>query len=188
MRIRLLLLLAGIAFISMIAAARQKPDPDRTASPEFTSTATIKDIMVSMVDPSADFLWESVATVFSANGRQTREPGTDKAWAEVRRNTIVLLESTNLLMMPGRHVAAAGDKSKNPGVELSPDQIEVLLSQDRESWNKLSRGLYDATLLALNAVDARDARALMDSGAGIDRACESCHQKYWYPMPGLPTK
>lgn len=184
MLMRLLLLLSCAAFFSMLAVASQKPEAERTAPPEFTNTATIKDLMVSMIDPSADYLWDSVATTVSPNGLGSREPRTDKEWAAVRRNTIVLLEATNLLMIPGRHVAAPGDNSKNPGVELSPEQIEVLLSKDQESWNKLSRGLYDATLVALKAVDAKDARALLNSGAGIDRACESCHLKYWYPQPG----
>jgi cytochrome c556 len=55
------------------------------------------------------------------------------------------------------------------------------LSQDREGWNKLSRELYDETLLALKAVDAKDVAGVVNAGARIDNACESCHLKYWYP-------
>ena len=182
-KVLLLLLLVIAMFLSTMAAAQQKPEQERAAGPEFTTTATIKDIMASMVDPSADYLWESVATVVSPNGRQSRAPTTDKSWKELRRNTIVLLEATNLLMIPGRRVASPGDKSENPTIELSPEQIEILLSQDRESWNKLVRGLYDATLVALKAVDAKDAGGVLDAGARIDSACESCHVKYWYPKP-----
>jgi hypothetical protein len=183
-KILLLLLFGAVIFsviFSMLAAAQQKTEQEPGTALQFTTTATISDIMVSMVDPSADYLWDSVATVVSANGRQSRAPSTDKSWAELRRNTIVLLESTNLLMMPGRRVASPGDKSKNPNIELPPEQIEILMSQDRESWNKLSRGLYDETLLALKAVDAKDAGGVVNAGARIDNACESCHLKFWYP-------
>jgi cytochrome c556 len=41
----------------LLAAACQARQPQ----PEYQTTATIKDIMDSMVDPNADYLWESVA-------------------------------------------------------------------------------------------------------------------------------
>ena len=44
-----------------------------------------------------------------------------------------------------------------------------------------AHGLYDATMVAVKAVDARSTMALSDAGNGIDEACEKCHLKYWYP-------
>jgi hypothetical protein len=37
-------------------------------APQFRPTATVKDIMTSIVDPSADVLWNSVATIVTATG------------------------------------------------------------------------------------------------------------------------
>jgi hypothetical protein len=122
MRKIVLLLLFGAVIFSTTAAAQQKPEQEPGAAPQFTTTATIRDIMVSMVDPSADYLWESVATVVSANGRQARAPSTDKSWAELRRNTIVLLESTNLLMMPGRRVLRQGISRKTQTLNCPPSK------------------------------------------------------------------
>jgi len=41
--------------------------------------------------------------------------------------------------------------------------------------------LIDATLIALKAIDARNAEELSNAGGEIDAACESCHLTFWYP-------
>ena len=143
--------------------------------------STIKDIMDSLVDPSADALWDAVATTVSAAGIEERRPRTDEEWAAVRHHAVALVEATNLLLMDGRHVAKPGEKAANPEVELRPEEIEALIVQDRASFIKLAHGLYDAALPALKAAQDRNADALLDAGEGIDMACESCHLKYWYP-------
>ena len=43
--------------------SRQKLQPLK-----FRTTATIKDLMDSVVDPSSDYLWESVATIVTKKG------------------------------------------------------------------------------------------------------------------------
>ena len=58
----------------LLAAACQTRQPQ----PEYRTTATIKDIMDSMVDPNADFLWESVATIVTTAGTEERAPRTDE--------------------------------------------------------------------------------------------------------------
>jgi hypothetical protein len=170
-------LLALSASLFAVVACSRARQPEQTLRP----TATIKDIMDSLVDPSADFLWESVATIVSAAGTEERAPKTDEDWINVRRNAVRLIEATNLLLMEGRHVAKPGEKSENPDVELGPEQIQVLIDQDRESWVKLAHGLHDAAVPALKAIEARNTQGLLDAGEGIDAACEACHLKYWYP-------
>lgn len=148
---------------------------------DFRPTATIKDIMDSMIDPSADAIWESVATVVDADGIHDMFPETDDEWAEVRRNAIRVLEGTNLLLMSGRDVAEPGAASENPEVELEPGQIQELIDGDREQWVSLAHGLYDMAANSLEAANARDVDALLESGATLDLACERCHLTYWYP-------
>src|SRR4026207_1823074 len=87
-------------------AAEQKSAP--AAQAEFKLTGSIKDIMDSIVDPSADTLWGSGATTVDAQGMHERFPRTDEEWQEVRRQAIRLMEATNLLVMPGRIVAKPG--------------------------------------------------------------------------------
>src|SRR5207244_3797108 len=117
-----------------LAAACQSRQPQPQA--EYRPSATIKDIMDSLVDPSADALWESVATEVTVAGIDERQPRTDEEWANVRRNAIRLVEATNLLQMPGRHVAKPGEKSENPGIELGPEEIERIINQDRAAFIK----------------------------------------------------
>lgn len=137
--------------------------------------------MDAIVDPNADFLWDSVEITVSATGTEEKVPKTDDEWMEVRRHAIALVEASNLLLIPGRHVARPGEKAENPQIELPPEQIEAMVNQDRASWTKLARGLHDASLDSLKAIDARDSKALLYGGDAIDKACENCHLKYWYP-------
>jgi len=166
-------------------AAAAAAKPAETAAAGFRTTATIKDIMDSVVDPSADYLWDSVATIVSRKGTEERRPRTDMEWKEVRRRAIALVEATNLLIMDGRKVAKPGEKSENPGIELGPEEIQGLIDEDRASLIKFAHGLHDAGMKALAAIDKKDPDALSDSGEAIDEACEQCHLKYWYP-PNTP--
>jgi hypothetical protein len=158
---------------------RQASKPETAAQPEFRLNASIKDIMDSLVDPAADYIWDAVATTVTAKGREEKYPRTDEEWKEVRRRAIQLMEGANLLLIPGRRVAAAG-QTADPRVELPPDQIEALINQDRASFVSLAHGLYDSVVPALQAIDAKDKEKLLEAGDAIDRACESCHIKYWY--------
>src|SRR5262245_10229802 len=124
---------------------------------EYRTTATVKDIMDSMVDPGADNIWDSVETVVSAKGVEEKAPHTDEEWKEVRRHAIMLMEATNLLQIPGRHVAKPGEKAEDPKVELAPEQIEDMINKDRAAWIKYAHGLHDATMEAFKAIEEKDA-------------------------------
>ena len=169
------------------ACRGQQQEPQQ---PEYAPTATIKDIMLSIIDPSADVVWQAVATVITANGTEeiVEEifPRTDEEWTNVRHGAITLIEAANLLMIPGRRVARPGEKSEFPGVELDPEEMDVLINEGREAWNSRATALHDATLAALQAIDAQDAETLLDVGGGIEDTCEGCHSQYWYPNQPLP--
>ena len=181
-RFHWLVLMGVTAFVIAACSNAASPPAAATASGGPEKIATIKDIMDAVVDPAADVLWESVATIVSAAGTEERRPRTDEDWANVRRNAIRLVEGPNLLVMEGRHVARSGEKSENPGIELEPEQMEKLINDDRASFIKLARGLQDAANVALKAIDAKSAEGLLDAGETIDTACENCHLKYWYPL------
>jgi hypothetical protein len=165
----------SLGLLGLMGACRATP-PN-----EYRPTSTIKDIMQSMVDPNADVVWDSVATEVTALGTEQKAPKTDEEWTNVRRHAVPILEATNLLLMPGRRVARAGEKSDNPKVELAPEQIQALIDQDPAALVKLAHGLHDAMTLAIKAIDDKNPDALFDAGDVIDKACENCHLKYWYP-------
>jgi hypothetical protein len=152
----------------------------RSPQPDFQPTATVKDIMDSIVDPSADFIWDSVEIVATLQGTEQKMPHTDDEWKDLRRRAIALSEVPNLLLVPGRHIARPGEKAEDARIDLHPDEIEALVAKDRAAWATLAHGLQDAALESLKAIDARDVKALLDAGDTLDKACESCHRKYWY--------
>jgi hypothetical protein len=189
-----IVLLASLVLI----AACQKPAETTAAAPaaaappppEYVPTATVKDLMQSVVDPNADVVWLAVTTVQTAKGTLETRPKNDEEWTKVRHGAIALTEASNLLMVPGRHVARPGEKSDTPGVELEPSEMEALISKDLGAWRKRAHGLHEAGVAALQAIDAKDADKLFEVGEQIERACEGCHSQYWYPnekIPPVPT-
>jgi len=172
---------------SETTAAAPAPAPP---PPEYVPTATVKDLMQSVVDPNADVVWLAVTTVQSSKGTLETRPKNDEEWTKVRHGAIALTEASNLLMVPGRHVARPGEKSETPGVELEPSEMEMLINKDLAAWRKRAHGLHEAGVAAIQAIDARDADKLFEVGEQIERACESCHSQYWYPnekIPPVPT-
>ena len=174
MRIRRWFLIAG--FLVVEAGCGKAPP-----APDLLRTATIKDIMDSMVDPSGDFMFESVQEIADEHGISEKAPKTDEEWEEVRHHLFILLEAPNLLTMEGRQVARPGDTSKAPGIENEPAEVKKLLDADRPSFIRRARRLQDAATLAMKAVDAKDKDALFRALDDIDKACENCHLHYWYP-------
>ena len=179
MRKNVFVLWGNILLVLGACTAAQAP-----SEPEYKPTATIKDIMNSMIDPNADVVWEAVASYVTESGIEERAPRNDEEWARVRNSAITLLEASNLLLTPGRRVAEPGAKPEDSQIELTPEEIETLINQDRQSWMELAHGLHDSVLPALNAIDNKNAEELLYSSDVIDTACENCHEKYWYPNAG----
>jgi hypothetical protein len=171
-----------------IGACQSKPATPTTdpAQPPYVISGTIKDIMQGIVDTNADVVWQSVSAVSNEKGLQEIRPQTDEDWAKVRHGAYALAEATNLLMMPGRHVARPGEKSETPGIELEPSEMQELIDKDRPNFYKRAGALRDAALEIVAAVDKKDADKVFEVGEHIERACEDCHSHYWYPNEKIP--
>lgn len=167
----------------LLSGTCAKPAPEA----EYRPTTTIRDLMDGLVDPSADTIWNSVSTTITKKGKEEKAPHTEEEWATVRHGAIALQEASNLLQIPGRHVAMPGQRNEQ-GIELQPEQIEALINQDRKKWITLAHGLHDAATQALQATQAKDPAKVLESGDAIDNACEHCHQTYWYPHPAQGGK
>ena len=144
--------------------------------------SSIKDLMQSIIDPSADVLWGAAGTVIDKQGTQEMFPKTPEEWLDVRRAAVRMIEAANLLMMPGREAAPAGAKSETPGVELEPAEITVLIKKKRKSFDAFAKALQVLGLEALRASEAKNVPLLEDIGGRIEDVCESCHQTFWYPQ------
>jgi hypothetical protein len=143
---------------------------------------SIKTIMASMIDPSADALWGAVGTVVDKDrGIVELRPKTPEEWRNLRRAAMRMSEGANLLTTPGLQAAPAGTKSETPGVELEPVQITALVSKNRTSFVAFAGALQGLGAEAMRAADSKDAGLLMDVGGRMEDVCESCHQTFWYP-------
>ena len=154
---------------------------DTSRSGAFRPTVSVQDIMLSVIDPAADAIWESVATIVTHDGIEERRPRTDEDWQSLRHEAVRLVESTNLMLMMDRDVARPGFRSENPGIELEPEEIQALIDEDPETWDRLVADLYSVAASMLIAIENRDADRLFDEGGPLDVTCERCHQRYWYP-------
>ena len=68
----------GLAIFAgaLIAGCKAAPPPPPPA-PEFRPTAPLAEVMKFMVEPSADVLWNAVATVVNEKGVDDHRPTTD---------------------------------------------------------------------------------------------------------------
>jgi cytochrome c556 len=167
-----------IAMLLSVASGCSRSAPP---APELAPTATIKDLMDAMIDPSAEYLFENIVVIVDEKGLIDKTPKTDDEWQEVRRRALMLVEAPNLLVSPGRKVANPGEKAEYPEVELHPEQIQKLIDDDRDAFVRRAKRLQEAATLALKAIDARDKTELFARLGDVDKACESCHLHYWYP-------
>lgn len=165
----LLLLAAGCTACASEPASDMEP------------TATVEELMRSMIDPAADAVWDAVVIEATADGIVETRPETEGDWLRLRRHAVTLAEASNLLLIEGRRIAAPESRSDLPGIDLHPDAIQELVEEDWEGWVEVSRGLRATSGVVLDAVEARDVDALLEAGTELDLACENCHALYWYP-------
>jgi hypothetical protein len=178
------------------ASSHLESGPNRVASSvavpagepgQFRLLASIRELMDSEVDPAADFLWASVASISTRAGLEERQPRTDEEWLEVRRHAVTLSEAPNLLIMKGRRVSATYVPSAGAG-ELDSNDVQKKIDENPQAFVALAQNLQDAAVKTLAAVDAKDPVALFELGGTIDEACEACHVTFWYPNQVLPYK
>jgi hypothetical protein len=180
-------IIAGLIFTAGACQRAQEAAPPAAApKPEFLPEATIKDLMLGIIDGAADDVWLSVTTVVSDKGVEDTRPTNNEEWDKVRYGALTLVEASNLLTMPGRRVALPGEKSVAPGVELEPEEMEKLINADLAGWATRAKALHDAAMLAVRAAEAKDADKIFEVGETIEHACEGCHRAYWYPNEQIP--
>lgn len=121
--------------------------------PPFHATANMKELMLNVIDPAADTLWESVGTVLDAQGAHERFPASDDEWAAVKAGAFQLAEAGNLLMIPSRSSGSA-------------------------EWIAEARALTEASTRAIKAIDARDKDTLFTVGGEIYDVCTNCHKQF----------
>jgi hypothetical protein len=148
------LFISGVGFVIAGArSSRQAAPVEVEAAPAIKPVATVRQIMIGIVAPSAKIVFDSVGTIVSAAGVEERKPQNDEEWAVVGSSAAALVESANLMVMGGRAV-------------------------DKGDWVKMSQALADAGMMAVKAADAKDTDGILTAGSIINTSCDDCHQRY----------
>lgn len=148
-------LLVVLATSLMMLACSQQESGDSVASESsyFNTSLSVSEIMLSVLEPASDTLWDNAGWIESAAGYEELYPTTDEGWAFVRAQAAVVAESGNLLALPGRAL-------------------------DNDAWMIYSQGIVDAGLTAMKAADERNEEDFFQAGATLYSVCTACHQAY----------
>jgi hypothetical protein len=148
-----LLFITGIGFV--IAGAREARSAPAAAAaiPAMTPVATIKQIMAGITAPSAAAVYNSVGTVISAEGIKDTAPQNDDEWTALANQAAALVESGNLLLVPGRAI-------------------------DDGDWVKMTNDFIEKSKLAIMAAEAKSTEGILSAGSDINATCDNCHAKY----------
>ena len=121
---------------------------------DFRLVASVEELMHGMVEPLSTVIWESVATIVSAEGIEEIVPENDEEWQKVVDSALSLGEVANLLLLEARAAEYESD------------------------WNEMARALTDMALVAADAAKAQDAEELLLAGGFLFESCVACHEKY----------
>jgi hypothetical protein len=152
-------------WIVMAAALGCLAGCSRSTPPEpsqpYDTSIKLRDLMEHVMDPTADVVWGASGTMVDFEGEHDLSPKTDDDWAKVHDSAMLLVESGNLLLLPGR---------------LQPGK----------TWTGQAQKLSMLGIEAMRAADARDKAALLRIGGDIHDACEECHRVYVLGEPPKP--
>jgi hypothetical protein len=122
--------------------------------PSLEPVATIEQIMETTIEPVSNAVFD--AAVWE-NGERVGGPKTPDDWKMVQANALMLAETSNLLLMPGR-------------------------AKDQVGWVIRTQAMKDAAIEAAKAAERKDTEAIFNAGTHIYQACTGCHLQY---MPNL---
>lgn len=162
--------------LSVFSACSQK-SVIRDQKGNLKSSETIQELMLSLIAPASDGVWNSVST----SGIGEKQPHTDEEWAVARQHATTLLDAAIRLSEGGRLVAIKDSKIEIPGVKESPEEIQQLIDAKPEIFFRYAQQLQATAEETLVAIDAKNPTALLEVGGRVDEACEQCHKTFWYP-------
>ncbi len=125
------------------APAQNPAAPPSAAAPGMVRVGSMSELMADVIYPTSDAIFYIT----------TRVPQNDVEWNEFRAKTLVLAESANLLMMPGR-------------------------ARDQDRWMADTKLLLDVGQAAFRAARRKDVAAIEALNDQLYQSCVVCHQHY----------
>ena len=130
-----------------VAAALAQTGSDR---PPMRNVGSMSELMVKIIYPASDALFYV----------ESRTPKTESEWNALEGQALILAESANLLMMPGR-------------------------ARDQKQWMADAKLMLDAGAAAVKAVKSKNVEAISALSDQLLESCTSCHRHY---RPGYGQK
>jgi hypothetical protein len=176
---------AALGAFTLLSACTRAPQPpaaatDNIAASAYKPSATFQELMDSVVDTSADYVWHSVSTTVDAKGTHETRPQSDADWHGVRQRAIQIVEAANLIAVPGRRVAY-DSRTVETNDPLDVANIQQRLDARRDELVGFAGALRDIGSRLVAAADRHDVDALSELGSTLDEVCEACHKVFWYP-------
>jgi hypothetical protein len=143
--------------LAVALSACERPPEKAVAASDYVRAHDIHHLMEVVVEPHADVFWNSAGTINDATGEHDLTPTTDQGWLATQSAAATIAEVGNLLLTPQFAEGRGGD------------------------WKQFAKSLVEIGMMAEQAAVDRDAGAIMEVGATMDKVCEACHQVY---LPG----
>jgi len=144
----------GLTILLLLACVSLTPAPSYQAStqaPAYKNVGNMSQLMADIIYPASDAIFYI----------ERAPPKTEVEWKALRTQVLMLAESGNLLLMPGR-------------------------SRDNDKWVEDTKLMIDAGQAAYKAALAKNVEAIVALNDQLTAACITCHKDY-RPSYGKPA-
>ena len=135
-----LVLLVSATVMAQAPAAPKQPATER---PPTRNIGSMSDLMVKIIYPASDALFYV----------ESRTPATPAEWTALEGQALIVAESANLLMLPGR-------------------------ARDQVQWMADAKLMLEAGAAAAKAAKAKNVEAIAALSDQLMESCTSCHRHY----------
>src|SRR5271170_2953437 len=112
-------------------------------APEYRPVGNMSQLMVNIIYPASDAIFYF----------ERKLPSNQVEWNELANQALILAESGNLLLMPGR-------------------------ARDKANWTNDAKLLIDAGAAAYKAAKAKDVEGVRAVNDALYASCVTCHTQY----------
>lgn len=126
------------------------------ATPYYTALP-LKQFMSEVMSHAASEVWKRQGYISDAKGLRSLFPKNAEEWKEAENASLLLAETTNILLIPGRRV-------------------------NEQLWIDGVAAVRNNALKLAASARKKDENAFMEAGSELNEACYTCHKRY---APGV---
>lgn len=146
--------LAVALLLPLAACSPSKPAAPPAAQAKYNTNLPMAELMAHVINPASFLYWNGSGTEITEKGERDLSPTTEAGWETLENGAAILIESGNLLQMPGRAQAPVAD------------------------WNRYAQDLTNRAIIAKAAAEKHDKEAVFQEGGRVYEVCVACHKQY----------